>query len=424
MTDCVFAGPDIPLVQDGRLGDRLVARDDNDWAPRVGIAWSPNPRWSFRTGAGIRARDRAQSDAIARRRARGVLLGPGGRGEHGSLYSGHRRHGKEEADREFRLRPLSGLVSGRTPSIIREPITGRLDLAYGRERDDTDIAASSLVDGRVAPVSVQASNRQETAPSISADGRRLAFLSQRSGTPEIWVSNSDGSQTRRLTHFDSGAAGTPQWSPDARRITFDATLEGNRDIYVIGSDGAELLRLTTDSAADGQPSWSHDGKRIYFMSDRSGSRQVWKMSSTGQHQTQLTHEGGYQAFESPDGKTLYYAKRQWNHGVWKVPVDGGREEPVVDAAWHNLWGVAADGIYYFDLGGLSPAAFEFPRLCTLKKFEFATGKIVSVAAMRTKLPTLEPSFAIRSDGGWLAWVSQPNRTSELLLIRDLRLGPS
>src|SRR5713226_5046426 len=44
--------PNIPLVQDGRLGNRLVNRDNNDFAPRIGIAWSPNPKWVLRTGAG------------------------------------------------------------------------------------------------------------------------------------------------------------------------------------------------------------------------------------------------------------------------------------------------------------------------------------------------------------------------------------
>jgi len=45
--------PSIPLVQDGRLGNRLVNRDNNDFAPRIGIAWSPNSKWAIRTGAGM-----------------------------------------------------------------------------------------------------------------------------------------------------------------------------------------------------------------------------------------------------------------------------------------------------------------------------------------------------------------------------------
>ncbi|MGJ5817209.1 carboxypeptidase regulatory-like domain-containing protein [Paludibaculum fermentans] len=45
--------PNIPLVQDGRLGNRLVNRDNNDFAPRIGLAWSPTSKWVIRTGAGM-----------------------------------------------------------------------------------------------------------------------------------------------------------------------------------------------------------------------------------------------------------------------------------------------------------------------------------------------------------------------------------
>ena len=43
--------PAIRVARDGRLADRLVRRDNNDWAPRLGIAWNPG-RWSVRTGIG------------------------------------------------------------------------------------------------------------------------------------------------------------------------------------------------------------------------------------------------------------------------------------------------------------------------------------------------------------------------------------
>src|SRR5262249_43486465 len=51
-TDMRF-NPAIKIARDGRLGDRLVTRDNNDFAPRLGIAWSPLNRWTVRTGAGI-----------------------------------------------------------------------------------------------------------------------------------------------------------------------------------------------------------------------------------------------------------------------------------------------------------------------------------------------------------------------------------
>lgn len=45
--------PDITVVRDGRLGDRFVQIDKNDFAPRLGISYSPTPKWVFRTGAGL-----------------------------------------------------------------------------------------------------------------------------------------------------------------------------------------------------------------------------------------------------------------------------------------------------------------------------------------------------------------------------------
>jgi hypothetical protein len=48
-----FFFPNVQVARDGRLGSRLYQTDYNDWAPRVGIAWTPKPNWSIRTGAGI-----------------------------------------------------------------------------------------------------------------------------------------------------------------------------------------------------------------------------------------------------------------------------------------------------------------------------------------------------------------------------------
>jgi hypothetical protein len=43
----------VQVARDGRMGDRLMLTDKNDFAPRLGIAWSPTPKWSVRAGAGI-----------------------------------------------------------------------------------------------------------------------------------------------------------------------------------------------------------------------------------------------------------------------------------------------------------------------------------------------------------------------------------
>ncbi len=49
----VAGSPELQIARDGRLGSRLIATDYNNFAPRLGIAWSPSSQWSFRTGFGM-----------------------------------------------------------------------------------------------------------------------------------------------------------------------------------------------------------------------------------------------------------------------------------------------------------------------------------------------------------------------------------
>jgi dipeptidyl aminopeptidase/acylaminoacyl peptidase len=233
----------------------------------------------------------------------------------------------------------------------------------------------------------------------------------------------DGSQPRQLTHFNGGTASSPRWSPDGQRIAFDATIDNNRDIYVTQADGGSATRMTSELSAEGQPSWSRNGQWLYFMSDRSGSRQIWKMPAGGGPPLQVTKMGGYQAFESTDGRTIYYAKEQRGQGIWSVPVNGGPEVLTSALPWQNLWGLGSDGIYCFDLSGLIPQVFDTPHPIPVKQIDLATGKVRTVATIQTDLPNGVSAFDVRFDGKYLIWAGRREHNSELMLIRNLHLGP-
>lgn len=195
-----------------------------------------------------------------------------------------------------------------------------------------------------------ASTTIESGPQFSPDGSRIAFESTRSGAYEIWICRSDGSNLIQLTHFNS-VTGTPRWSPDGGQIVFDTRSSGNADIFVMDSRGGSIRRLTSEPSTDVVPSWSGDGNWIYFASDRNGSWEVWKMPSTHGPAVQVTRHGGFAAFESPDGKFLYYAKGPTVPGLWRVPTRGGEETEVIsslEAGYWGYWAVVEDGIYYLD----------------------------------------------------------------------------
>src|SRR5207244_11557438 len=77
------------------------------------------------------------------------------------------------------------------------------------------------------------------------------------------------------------------------------------------------------------------------------NRQIWKAPAQGGLAVQVTKSGGYEAFESPDGKLVYYSKLE-RPGIWRVAVEGGEETPVLGKASTGMWALAKDGIYFFD----------------------------------------------------------------------------
>ena len=303
------------------------------------------------------------------------------------------------------------------PVIWRSAQAGRSQLAFARAIRDTDILGMEMGGGGSAadaPVRVATSTMADHGPTISQDGAKVAFSSGRTGIEQIWVSNADGSNPRQLTFFESGLCATsPSFSPDGKSIAFDATEKGNRDIYVVRADGGGMVRLT-HQGANAQPSWSHDGKWVYFRSDRSGFGQIWRARADGNETTQLTRGGGYQAFESLDGKLVFYAKERGRPGIWSVPVGGGPEVPVLEAARHNAWAVAQGGIYYVDYD--HGDAWTVP----VNRFDLATGSTVSTAKLPAPVARNVPALAVRRDGRWLAWVTSVDRGSGLMLVRDFR----
>ncbi|MBS1840549.1 MAG: PD40 domain-containing protein [Acidobacteria bacterium] len=247
--------------------------------------------------------------------------------------------------------------SGWRPAIAR---TG-YRLAYQRTTHSLNIWQLELPDAKpgISPreqhilVPFTSETDQGPGPQISPDGQKLAFMSSRSGTMEIWVSDRDGSNPVQLTTV--GNAGTPRWSPDSQSIVFDTSDRTGSKIYKIRLDRPEPQLLTMDEFENRCPSWSRDGKWIYFASTRTEKYQVWKIPSEGGAPVQVTRDGGHAAFESADGKILYYAKTGYaNPEIWQVPVNGGAEKLVAPQlkpfTWAS-WSVVNDGIIFAQPSG-------------------------------------------------------------------------
>jgi TolB protein len=122
-------------------------------------------------------------------------------------------------------------------------------------------------------------------------GREIAFTSDRSGSPQIYIMDAEGTNVRRLIE-EGGHAVNAAWSPDGQRIAFAwQKSRSNFDIYIHDLTTGQNTQLTSDAGSNEKPTWAPDGRHIAFESSRTGTKQIFSMILDGTKIRQLTNTG-------------------------------------------------------------------------------------------------------------------------------------
>jgi Tol biopolymer transport system component len=279
-------------------------------------------------------------------------------------------------------------------------------VAYVNYRDDYNIWRSS--GGSSQPVIESRST--DWGPQYSPDGRRIAFVTDRSGTANVWIADGTGDPVR-ITDYASTPAGSAAWSPDGRRLAYDVRIDGQSDVYLIDAEpGRKPERLTTWPSNEAVPTWSRDGRFVYFASTRSGDWNVYRVPVGGGEPVQITRGGGFRALESPDGRYLYYTKSPGT-AVWRKEPQGAEPEQMVLAdsvsRWSD-WALGPGGIYFLaqnPAGG--PNAPEWIELLTPGKSGFQ--KLIRT----TKGPR---GLSVSPDGKSFLYAQLDQSGSDILLL--------
>jgi Tol biopolymer transport system component len=154
-------------------------------------------------------------------------------------------------------------------------------------------------------------------PSLSPDAQEIAFVSG----GDVWTVPAAGGEARLLVSHPATES-RPMYSPDGRRLAFVSTRTGGGDIYVLSFDSGDLRRITFDDQLDQLDGWSRDGHWLYFSStsrDISGMNDVFRVSAEGGTPMPVAADLYVNEFfsaPSPDGATLAISALGIASGQW------------------------------------------------------------------------------------------------------------
>jgi serine/threonine protein kinase len=185
---------------------------------------------------------------------------------------------------------------------------------------------------------------------------QIAFASDRSGIPQIYLSDLTGQSVTPITNMADGAC-QPSWSPDGSQLVFVSPCyispagrpldisEGppaDTVMYIINADGSNPIALPTVKGGDSEPAWSPDGKRIAFTSLRDGHPLIYVLELTNQNVTRLTDpspdfDEARQPSWSPFGNQILFAKKRVDvYQIWAV-TDAGQGQQQIVQSGQKFW---------------------------------------------------------------------------------------
>lgn len=248
------------------------------------------------------------------------------------------------------------------PSIAR----GTGALVYEQERFHCHIVRAPTTRAprpEAEPIPFARSSHSEYSAVHSPSGTKVAFISTRSGDPEIWISDENGVDPRRVTSFDGANIEFIRWSPDERRVAYDVTSSSRSAVYVTDVERTATRPLTSSDEDEILMSWSTDSTAVYY---RAFDGEQWRTKHT------VTEDGrtkeifpfrAFMVFEEAETDTLLYTV-SGDRALRRHHGEGKEEEIVLDdpaALMPCYWKRADDGIFFYraSADGYQLAFFDF-----------------------------------------------------------------
>lgn len=274
---------------------------------------------------------------------------------------------------------------------------------------DYNIYAAPLAGG--AAVKKVASPMKDTMPSPSSDGR-FAFVSQRSGSPEIWISGIESGNPVRVTNL-KGDLTRPYWSPDGSKLLFATQRFGEWKVYLVKCPTGGLRCEAPQTITLGtNPTWAADGEGIYFRDPVKD--EISLISKVGGKAAPVAI--GVEVLSSRDGKWLYISRSTPVGRFFRIPLGtnglpSGVEETLLERRPNSVsllhWTLAGDEIVFAE----SNMESKFSGLRALQ---------VTTRKLRTILEAPVADYPAVSPDGKTVWFAQPDSAGATLVGAERR----
>ncbi|MCW5873117.1 MAG: serine/threonine-protein kinase [Anaerolineales bacterium] len=186
-------------------------------------------------------------------------------------------------------------------------------------------------------------------PSISQDGKKVAFISDRDGSNDIYVFELPTGTVKKLVDTPT-TEWNPVWSPDGSKLAFVSDFAGSFDLYTVNADGTGMRQLTNDPLSDWGPDWSPDGRHIVFQREADGeSANLFILTVDSGQVVALTADPASvfnsDAAWSPLGDKIAFASDiNGNYDIFMISPDGtGREAISTNPNNENMPAWSPDG---------------------------------------------------------------------------------
>ena len=319
-------------------------------------------------------------------------------------------------DSPAELVPL-GLGNCSTLNIQHPMDTGPVWMAYGSGYNTKAGIWRARVSKLEESVRIVPSSRFDGMPSFSPDASMIAFISNRSGAPELWVASGEGLNPRKLTE-GSHIASVPSWSPDGTKLLYGASMgpdsagkpDSSHRVFTIAIAGGQPLPVSLGKLQATDPFWAAAPDEFFFWVGGQLWRSHWNGSDPKMVREFPSHWFHASGSRIREDRQILYTRAANPYALYRADLDTGQETLVADELHGPAFASSRNKIYF--------VARQDYILCAIPREGGAIQKLRPLQFQNSNQFLL--GLDVTQDDSTIIWSITEEQKLDLMLVRNLK----